>query len=77
MSEAVLQLEASIRELAREEQLWLLERIAHWLYERETQEHMRWVASLDEMANDPAIQKENQLIAQEFAITESDGLEGL
>ncbi|HZQ09484.1 MAG TPA: hypothetical protein VFD70_23095 [Anaerolineae bacterium] len=77
MSETVLQLEASIRELPREEQLWLLERIAHWLRESETAEHARWVASLDEMAHDPDIQRENQIIAREFAVTESDGLEGL
>jgi len=31
MSETVLQLESSIRELSREEQLWLVERIVHVL----------------------------------------------
>lgn len=77
MSETVLQLEATIRELSREEQLWLIERIVHALRESETEERARWAASLDEMANDPDIQRENQLIAQEFAITENDGLVGL
>lgn len=77
MSEAVLELEASIRELSRADQLWLLERIAHWLRESETEEHARWVASLDEMASDPEIQRENEIIAREFAVTERDGLEGL
>lgn len=75
MTETVLNLEASIRELSRAEQLWLLERIAHWLRESETQEHARWVSSLDEMANDTDIQKENEQIAKEFAVAEMDGLE--
>lgn len=71
MSETVLQLEASIRELSWEEQLWLIERIVHALRESETDERAQWIASLDEMANDPDIQGDNQLIAQEFAVTES------
>ncbi len=77
MSDAVLQLEAQIRELAREDQLWLAERIIHALRENELNERAVWAASIQEMANDPDIQTENQAIAQEFSITESDGLEGL
>ena len=75
MSETILQLEARIRELSRDEQLWLLERIAHWLREGEAQDRARWLASLDEMVTDPDIQRENQIIAQEFMVTERDGLD--
>lgn len=34
-------------------------------------------AQLEAMANDPAIQREMRAIADEFAVTEDDGLEAL
>lgn len=77
MSETVLQLESSIRELTREEQLWLLERIIHALRQSEVDERAAWASSIQEMANDPEIQSENQAIAREFAIADNDGLAGL
>ncbi len=77
MSETVLELEASIRELSREEQLWLVERIIHALRESEMHERALWDADLDAMAADPAIQKEIREIEQEFAVAERDGLDNL
>ena len=77
MSETAFQLEASIRELPREEQLWLVERIIHALRESETQERALWEADLIAMAADPAIQNEIREIEREFANTETDGLENL
>lgn len=77
MSETVLQLEASIRELSREEQLWLVERIIHALRESEMRERKLWEADLMAMAADPAIQNEIHGIDQEFRVTENDGLENL
>lgn len=77
MSETVMQLEASIRELSRDEQLWLIERMIHWMREGESEKRARWAASLDEMSNDPDIQRENESIAREFAVADNDGLERL
>lgn len=67
MSDTAIQLEASFLELSREEQLWLVERIIHALRETETRERAQWAASLDEMANDPDVQNENNAIEREFA----------
>ncbi len=77
MSETVLELEVTIRELPREEQLWLVERIIHALRESEMRERALWEADLISMAADPAIQNEIREIDQEFAVTENDGLENL
>ena len=77
MSETVLQLESSILELPREEQLWLVERIIHSLRESEMRERTAWEADLVAMASDHAIQNEIRVIDQEFSIAEMDGLENL
>lgn len=77
MSETVLQLESSILELSRDEQLWLVERIIHALRESEMRERALWEADLIAMAADAAIQKEIREIEQEFRVTEYDGLENL
>ncbi|RIK28876.1 MAG: hypothetical protein DCC52_07920 [Chloroflexi bacterium] len=77
MSETVFQLESSILELSREEQLWLVERIIHALRESEARERALWEADLVAMAGDPAIQKEIREIEQEYSVTENDGLENL
>ena len=68
------QIEESITQLPVDEQLWLIERVAQRL-----REHMLKQRALDAqlvaMAADPDIQRELRKINQEFAATESDGLE--
>ena len=61
--------------LSHEEQLWLIEHVAQHLRKEQRREVFR--ASMEAMANDPEIQAENRRIAEEFSITEEDGLEGL
>ena len=68
------QLEENIYELPLDEQLWLMERLA---------QHIRNVMAIEQdietqlmaMANDPEIQNELQMIEEEFALAEADGLE--
>ena len=70
------QLEENIYELPLDEQLWLIERLA---------QHIRNVIAIEQniegqlmtMANDPEIQHELQMIEEEFALTEADGLEAI
>ncbi len=70
------QIEENIYELSLDEQLWLIKRLA---------QHIRNAIVIKDniepqlmaMANDPEIQNELQIIAEEFAITEADGLEAL
>ena len=63
MSPILLEIERSIRALSTDEQLWLLERIAHELRQK-TQISVLPFTTLDiekqlaDMANDPAIQVE-------------------
>ena len=80
MSPILLEIERSIRALSADEQLWLLERIAHELRQK-TQISVLPFTTLDiekqlaDMANDPAIQVELVAIEQEFGLAEMDGLE--
>lgn len=68
------QIEENVYELSLAEQLWLIERLA---------QHIRKAmvvkdnldTQLIAMANDPEIQAELQMIAEEFAVAEADGLE--
>lgn len=73
------QIEKTITRLSREEQLWLIEQLAHHLREgsikRDMPEQSTFESQLVAMASDPEIQAELQKIDQEFAITEADGLE--
>ena len=73
------QLEKGIVYLSREEQLWLIEQLAHRLREdsmkRETVEQVAFESQLAAMATDPEIRAELQKIDREFAVTEADGLE--
>jgi len=73
------QLEKGIVYLSREEQLWLIEQLAHRLREdvmkRETVEQVAFERQLAAMATDPEIRAELQKIDREFAVTEADGLE--
>lgn len=61
--------------LTQEEQLWLIARVAQDM--RKAQQREAFAKSMEEMANDPEIQAENRRIAEEFAVTDADGLEGL
>ena len=79
MPSAVLnQIEESVNRLSRKEKLWLIEQIAHRLrggsMKSNTWEQHTFKDQLVAMASDPEIQTELQKINQEFAITESDGL---
>lgn len=80
MSPILREIEQSIRALSVEEQLWLLERIAHELRQK-TQFTALPIAAfnmekqLADMASDPAIQAELAAIEQEFALAEMDGLD--
>lgn len=82
VSQALLEIERSIRALSLPEQAWLLERIARQIRER-TQTADRFVdhkfmkEQLVAMAIDPEIQAEITAINEEFADTEMDGLEQL
>jgi len=80
MSSSVLsQIEKTIGLLSPEEQLWLIEQLAHRLQEssmkRETAEQAAFESQLAKMSTDPEIRDELQKINREFAVTEADGLE--
>ena len=70
------QIEERINQLPIDEQLWLIERVAQRI-----REHMLKLGVFDQqlaaMAADPEIQRELHKIDEEFAGTESDGLETL
>ncbi len=75
MNTSVLtELENDINQLSLDEQLWLMERLAHRI-------RMKTVAeptpayNLAEMAADVEIQNELQLIEAEFSLAETDGLD--
>ena len=80
ISQNVLEIERSIRELSLEEQQWLLERISQQVRER-AEDRLADASYMEEqikeMANDPEIQAEIVAINREFAATEMDGLERL
>jgi len=70
------QIEERITQLPVDEQLWLIERVAQRL--RESMRTQRaFNAQLVAMAADPDIQREIHQMDEEFAVTESDGLETL
>ncbi|MCC7448165.1 MAG: hypothetical protein IT324_12170 [Anaerolineae bacterium] len=64
-------IEADINQLSLSDQLLLIEKLAHT---RERASQDTHDAALVMMANDPEIQREMQAIADEFAVTEEDGL---
>ena len=68
------QLEENIYELPLDEQLRLMERLAQNIRNAMARKQDIEV-QLAAMANDPEIQNELQMIAEEFALAESDGLE--
>lgn len=73
------QIEGMINRLSREEQLWLIELLAHRLREEsigiENSHKDKLESQLVAMASDPEIQAELQEINREFVVTEADGLE--
>ena len=71
---ALSQIEESINRLSLDEQLWLMEQLAHRIRENTLKQSV-WDNQLAAMAADPEIQRELQKISEEFAFAEADGLE--
>ena len=73
------QVEEAISRLSREEQLWLIEQLAHHLRKGSTKGEERaqyaFKSQLIAMSSDSEIQTELKKIDREFTITEADGLE--
>ena len=74
-SSSLQTIEKVLPTLSQDEQLWLIERVAQHL--RKAQQREAFAAAMEEMGKDPEIQAENRRIAEEFAVTDGDGLEGL
>ena len=78
-SPVLSQIEETIDHLSHEEQLWLIEQLAHRLREdtmkSDAVESATFESQLVAMATDPEIRTELQKIDREFAVTEADGLE--
>ena len=70
------QIEERINQLPIDEQLLLIERVAQRIREEMAKQHA-FEKQLAAMAADPEIQRELRKIDEEFAVTESDGLESL
>ena len=77
MTSNLSQLEASVGELPRGEQLLLVERLMRRLRMDELSSDAAWRNSLAEMAGDAQIQRELRAIANDFMVTEADGLKSL
>jgi len=75
------QIEKSIEDLPQDEQLRLVERIAHRLRQKLTTTNNHKQSEFEKqialMANDLQIQSELRAIDEEFLVTENDGLENL
>ena len=68
------QIQENINRLSSDEQLWLIEWLAHRVREK-TGAQSVWEKQLADMAADPEIISELQKIDAEFAFAEADGLE--
>jgi hypothetical protein len=68
------QIQENIDRLSSDEQLWLIEWLAHRVREKASVQSVR-ESQLADMAADPEIQDELQKIEAEFAPAEADGLE--
>ena len=80
MHSAILnQIEEMIGRLSRQEQLWLIQRLAHRLWEGSIKSQIPkesdFKSQLVAVAADSEIQAELQRIDHEFGVTETDGLE--
>jgi hypothetical protein len=76
-TDRLAEIERQIDELAAEERLWLIERLARGLRSDSADVRMALEQELAEMAADPDIQRELRDIAEDFSATETDGLEQL
>jgi hypothetical protein len=82
MSPKLLEIDRTIRNLSLAEQQWLLERLTKQV-QCQKQSRGKFAdmeaikQQLEDMANDPDIQREIAEINQEFAIAEMDGLENV
>ena len=65
-------LETEITQLAQDEQLWLIERLAHRLQREDPDSDEQ--SQLAAMAADPQIIRELRAIDREFSVAEADGL---
>jgi hypothetical protein len=72
--EMLSQIEAEITRLTKDEQLWLLKRLARHLRQENQTEADFLDDQIAEMAKDPDIQREIRAINEEFAVTDNDGL---
>ncbi len=78
MNEIVLsQIEESFNQLPLPEKLRLIERLVHNAQKSVLVEHQSFESQLAAMAADPEIQKELQIIEDDFALAETDGLRNL
>jgi len=74
-SSVLAQIEESFTRLSRTDQLWLLERLVHYLHETTIREQEFGSDQLAAMAADPEVQQELKRIEEEFIFAEADGLE--
>ncbi|MBI4551752.1 MAG: hypothetical protein HY710_05750 [Candidatus Latescibacteria bacterium] len=74
-SSTLSEIEDKINQLSYDEQLGLIERLAHRLRNSMMEEQNLIESQLVAMAADPEIRNELRKIEQEFAPTEMDGLE--
>lgn len=76
LSVILTEIEEKISRLPRKKQLWLIEQLAHRIREGSSKsDRAHFASQLAIMANDPEVQAELQIIEQEFAVTDADGLE--
>ncbi len=71
---ALTQIQENINRLSSDEQLWLIEWLAHRIREKSLTQSV-WDSQLVDMAADLEIQSELRKIEAEFALAEADGLE--
>lgn len=77
ITETAADLKNKISLLPQHDQLWLMEHLARDLRRRDLNRQQRFEQDLAAMAADPDIQREIKAINEEFAVTESDGLENV
>ena len=68
------EIQQSINRLSSDEQLWLIEWLAHRVRQKANAQSV-WESQLADMAADPDIQSELRQIETEFTFAEADGLE--
>jgi hypothetical protein len=68
-------IEKQMTRLSFDEQLWLMERLAHSIRRKSPMKMDDWEHQLARMAADSEIQNELEVINTEFLVTENDGLD--